>query len=160
MATKSELPDLLNLTHEALTNNQSFFSRFKNRKYFSEKETERYFSSWVENHIDDDKTFFAVVEKENKIIGYYIYKCTGTHKGEKIYKGVLTAVATEYRGYNLQHTMQSFLQNKFPEEKFYLDNTTQLSNFPIIKHHIRNQRNPDRIELTFYRSRNHQFIHD
>jgi hypothetical protein len=153
LATKSELSDILYLTHEALTDNRSFFSRFKNRKYFSKKETEKYFSAWIENHIDDSNTFFAVVKKENKTIGYYIYKRAGLHKGGQIYKGILTAVATEFRGYNLQHSMQSFLYDFFPEEKFYLDNTTQLTNFTLVKHHIRTQKNPVRIEMTFYRSK-------
>jgi len=151
LATKSELSDLLHLTHEALTNNPSFFSRFKNRSYFSKEETERYFSAWIENHLDDSNTYFAVLKKGEKIIGYYIWKRAGIYKGKQIYKGILTAVATEYRGYNLQNTMQLFMYDNFPEEKFYLDNTTQLTNYPIIKHHIRSRKNLDRIEMTFYR---------
>jgi hypothetical protein len=46
--------------------------------------------------------------------------------------------------------MQSYLFQHMPRERFYVDNTTQLSNYAVIRNHIRGKRILDRIELTFF----------
>lgn len=153
LATVNDLEEILQLTHDSFTNNGSFFSRYKNRRYFTEKETERYYSAWIENHINDSNTLFAVLKREEKIIAYYIYKHAGSYKGKTVYKGILSAVVPQYQGHKAHLVMQSFLYDHFGEEKFYLDNTTQLTNLPPIKNHITSQKNLNRIELTFFRSK-------
>lgn len=150
-ATQDDLSDVLRLTHELLTNNPLFFSRFKDPAYFSPEETKRYYSAWIENHFDDPNSLFAVSKKNGKTIGFFIYKRVGLYEGKQVYKGLLSAVAPDYRGQRLHFAMQSFLHNHFPEEQFYVDNTTQLANLPTIKSHIRSGKNLNRIELTFYR---------
>jgi len=152
-AKKSDLEDILRLTHQAFTKNPSFFSRFTYKTYFTQEETKRYYSAWIENHLEEKNTLFAVWKIDDKVIGYFIYKRAGRFKGEPIYKCPLTAVAPEYRGHKAHLAMQSFLYDNFPEEKFYVDNTTQLTNFPTIKNHMIAQKKLNRIELTFYRSK-------
>jgi hypothetical protein len=150
-ATPDDLSDVLYLTHESLTNNPSFFSRFKDPTYFSPEETKRYYSAWIENHFDDPDSFFAVSKDNDKTIGFFIYKREGFYQGMHVYKGILSAVSPDYRGHRLHFGMQSFLHNHFPEEQFYVDNTTQLANVPTIRSHIHSGKHLDRIELTFYR---------
>ncbi len=150
-ATQDDLSDVLHLTHESLTNNPSFFSRFKDPAYFLPEETKRYYSAWIENHFDDPNSLFAVSKDNGKTIGFFIYKREGLYEGAQVYKGILSAVAPDYRGQRLHFGMQSFLHNHFPEEQFYVDNTTQLANLPTIRSHIRSGKHLDRIELTFYR---------
>lgn len=150
-AAKDDLSDILRLTHESLTSNPSFSSRFKDPAYFSAEETKRYYSAWIENHFDDPKSFSAISKKNRKAIGFFIYKRGGRYKEKQVYKGILSAVAPDYRGQRLHFAMQSFLHSHFPEEQFYVDNTTQLANLPTIRSHIRSRKELNRIELTFYR---------
>ena len=70
--------------------------------------------------------------------------------------GVLTAVEPAYRGEKAHLSMQSFLYQHIPENRFYLDNTTQLTNFAIIKNHITSQKKLNRMDLFFYLSINQQ----
>jgi len=151
LATLDDLSDVLRLTHESLTNNPLFFSRFKDPAHFSAEETKRYYSAWIENHFHDPKSLAAISKKNGKAIGFFIYKRTGLYEGKQLYKGILSAVAPDYRGQRLHFVMQSFLHNHFPEEQFYVDNTTQLANLPTIRSHIRSGKQLSRIEMTFYR---------
>jgi hypothetical protein len=150
-ATKTDFERILSLTHKSLTHNPSFLSRFKNRSFFTQQETERFYSAYIENYLDNKDVLFSIWKREDQVIGYFIYKLAGHYNGKQIYKGILTAVDPEYRGHNAHLVMQSFLYGYFPEEQFYLDNTTQLTNFPTIKNHIRSQKTLNRIDLTFYR---------
>jgi len=150
-ATQDDLSDVLRLTHESLTNNPLFSSRFTNPTYFSVEETKRYYSAWIENHFNDPESFSAISKKNGRVIGFFIYKRAGLYKEKQVYKGILSAVAPDYRGQRLHFTMQSFLHSHFPEEQLYVDNTTQLANLPTIRSHIRSGKQLDRIELTFYR---------
>ena len=150
-AAQEDLSEVLHLTHESLTNNPLFYSRFKNPAYFSAEETKRYYAAWIENNLDASKSFSAISKANGKVIGFFIYKRAGLYKGKPVYKGLLSAVAPDYRGQRLHFAMQSFLHNHFPEEQFYVDNTTQLANLPTIRSHIRSGKELNRIELTFYR---------
>ena len=150
-ATQDDLSDILSLTHESLTNNPSFSSRFKDPAYFSVEETTRYYSAWIENHLDDPESLSAISKKNGKVIGFFIYKRAGLYEDKQLYKGILSAVAPDYRGQRLHFAMQSFLHNHFPEEQFYVDNTTQLANLSTIRSHIRSGKQLSGIELTFYR---------
>jgi hypothetical protein len=150
-AKKNEIEQILRLTHQTLTNNPSFLSRYKNRIFFTQEESERYYSAYILNHVDNKDALFAIWKTEDRVIGYFIYKRADRYKGKQVYKGILTAVHPEYRGYKAHLVMQSFLYDYFPEEQFYLDNTTQLTNFPTIKNHMRSRKNLNRINLTFFR---------
>jgi hypothetical protein len=158
LATKKELKGILNLTQQMLIENPTFFSRFKNNIIFSREDTKNYFLAWVENHLEDKDTFFVVSKKRESILGFFIYKRIGKTNDTQVYKGILTAVSPEFKGLKLHLSMQSYLYDHFPEEQFYLDNTTQLTNFATLNNHISSQKKLQKIELIFYRLRNKKNI--
>lgn len=151
LARKSDLQEILHLTHKSFTHNPSFFSRFKNKKYFTQEETKRYYSAWIENHLGNDNTLFAVLKRKERIIGYCIFRLVGRYQGKPLYKEILVAVDPDYRGRKASLSLVSFLYDRVPEDQFYLDDTTNLTNFSALKNIIRQRRNLKRIELIFYR---------
>ena len=153
LATIDDAKAILDLTSQSFPANKQFFSRFKNREYFSEDESRRYYVAWVMNFLNDKDTLFAVLKTilGKKVVGFFIYKKAGCFDGKPIYKGILTAVVPNYRGQQFHLLMQSFLYGLFPEEQFFIDNTTQLTNFATVKNHMRSQKRLKRIELIFYR---------
>ncbi len=150
LATPEDRDAIIVLTHRGFTDNPTFLSRFKDSTYFTQRDSERYYEAWINNHLEDDDTLFAVWEVDGKLAGYFIYKRAGTQEGELIIKGILAAVAPEFRGHKGHLFMQTFLYDLIPEPQFYLDNTTQLNNYPVIKNHVTSQKKLDRIALTFF----------
>lgn len=151
LATRSDLPDLLDLTHNTLTYNPEFFSRFKNPKYFTEEESEKYYAAWIKNTLTDPDSLFAVYEHNQKAVGFFIYKYSGVREGKPVFKGILTAVAPAYRGNKAHLSMQAFLYEHIKQNDFYVHNATQLSNYPVIMNHVKSQKKLDKIELFFFR---------
>jgi len=152
LATIADLPSILEITKGSFVDNPEFCSRFKNRLYFSSAQSDKYFSAWIENHLEADSTLFAVVQEQGRVVGYFFYIDAGEFQGKKLYKGGLTAVLPEFRGNRLHLVMQAFLYEQFPEDVFYLDNTTQLTNYAAVKNHISSNKKLDRIELTYFRA--------
>ena len=145
---------IVKLTYESFVDNDHFLSRFKNRRYFSEDDTRRYYKAWIANHIDDPDTHFIVAKDKGVLFAYYIYKKTAFLEEKPVYKAILTAVAPAYRGGRFHMRMQAYLFQKFPEETFFLDNTSQLTNIPTIRSYIRSRKQLSSIALTFYREKN------
>ena len=156
-AVPEDLEEIVNLTNESFIDNERFFSRFKDERYFTKDETKNYYRAWISNHIQDKDTYFIVMKDKGRIFAYFFYKRGGVFHGKALYKGILTAVAPEYRGSNLHLYMQSYLYKEFSEKEFFLDNTTQLTNIPTMKNHIKSQKQLNRIELTFFRTLNADF---
>ena len=152
-ATKSDLKEILLLTHKCFTDNPAFFSRFKNTRYFSQEETTRYYTAWIDNHIGNKTSFFGVLKRDKKIIGYSIIKDVGYKDREKKYKAILSAIDPDYKGQNLYLLFQSSLCNYLPENRFYLDNTTQLTNMKVIQSHVKSKKRLNNIDLIFYRGK-------
>lgn len=150
-AELADLDDIIHLTHKSFTNNHAFFSRFKNRDYFTRRESEKYYAMWIENHIADKNTLFAVTRHKRQLAGYSFFYPSGTIGDIKLYKAILTAVDPEFRGYKAHLSMQTFLFDHIPEEAFYLDNTTQLTNIPAIKNNMNSRKTLDGISMIFYR---------
>ena len=145
--------EILRLTHSAFTHNPSFKSRFNNERFFTKSDTERYYAARIDNCLGDPDTLFAVMRDEGKVVGYLVYTKTGAQEGEPLYKAALAAVAPEYRGRRIYFSMGSFVYRHLPGDGAYLDMTTQLSNLSTIRNLIKAQRNPDSIQLVFYRRR-------
>jgi hypothetical protein len=152
MAAPGDLDPILALTHDCLTHNSAFSSRFKNRDYFTPQETEAYFAAWIANHLHDEASLFAVLRDNDTLAGYYFYTRAGTHEGVPLYKGMLAAVAPQYRRHKAHIALQVFLFKRIPERCFYVDNTTQLTNFATVRNHIAAGRSLTSIALTFYRA--------
>ena len=149
-ATIDDFAELVTLTHKSFTNNPTFFSRYKNRSYFTPEETQKYYEEWIKNHIKDKDTLFVVSKNNQRIVGYSFFKVQGSYKGEKLYKAVLTAVDSDFQGHKAHLSMQAFLFTQIPESRFYLDNTTQLTNTPAIKNSISSIKTLDNIGMVYY----------
>ena len=147
---EKDLDFILNLTQEFLTNNKNFISRFKNESYFNVDDGEKYFTKWINFSLANPNSKTAVVEKDNKQVGFFIMEEKGVHKEIPLLKGILTAVDKNNRGNKLHLVLQTFLFENFGYKSFYLDNTTQLSNIAVIKNHIKSSRKLDSMHITMY----------
>jgi len=151
---KGDVPALVSLTHQTLTNNTAFSSRFKNSDYYTRQETENYFAAWITNSIKDPNTLFVVIDDEGRIAAYFIYKYAGMYSQKPLYKGILTAVEPKYRGNQLHLIMQAFIYHQAASDQFYVENATQLTNYATIKSHMKSKKTMKQIELVFYRLKN------
>jgi len=142
---------IVELTHAGFTDNGHLVSRFKNPEYFSRDESRRYFEAWIDNTVFDTRSASAVFLVDDDVVGYYIYQARDSREGIPVVKGILTAVEPEHRGANAQLAMQAHLYRKFGFDEWFLDNTTQLTNAPVIRNHIRSAKRLEEIVLTFYR---------
>ncbi len=151
MAQPEDLPTILALTKVSFCKNPAFFSRFKHPEYFSEKESENYYCAWITNHFSDPKSLMAVLHDKGAVQGYFFYRKDEIHEDLPVYKGMLAAVAPAYRQYKSHLALQTFLFDRIPHDRFFVDNTTQLTNFPILKNHITAQRQLKSVTFIFYR---------
>ncbi len=153
MAEPADLPAILELIKISFCQNPAFFSRFKHSDYFSEDESENYYCAWITNHFDDPLSLMAVMRDKDVVQGYFFYRKDGMREDLPVYKGMLAAVAPAYRRYKSHLALQTFLFDQLPHDHFFVDNTTQLTNFPILKNHITAQRELQSVTFIFYRKR-------
>jgi len=137
------------LTLRNFTHNNNFTSRYKDCEFFKQGDSERYFEAWVNYSIGREDTHISVATYDDEVVGFLIFEKTGLYKDFPIYKGILCAVETPHRGTKLHLSMQTFLFKQFEHKEFYLDNTTQLSNYAVLKNYIRANRKLDEMALTF-----------
>jgi hypothetical protein len=152
-AAPADLPAIQELTRAGFSRNPAFRSRFKNPRYYSPGDAERYYAEWIANHLGHPDSLFVVIEHRGRPVGYYIYKRGASHEGLPVLKGILSALEPEYRGQRAQLAMQSFIYDSLEWERWYVDNTTQLTNYPVMKNHIRFGKKLQQITLVFYRER-------
>ena len=151
-ARQEDLGPLLRLTHEAFVENPGFFSRYKDRTWFTQKESRRWFSAWIENHVTHPKGMFAVWRVKGDLVGYFIYAHGGVQEdGAPLLKGILAAVETPFKQHRAHLFMQRWIFDQLSEDVFWIDNTTQLTNFSTLRNHMRSQKNLECIYLTFFR---------
>lgn len=147
------LAEIISLTHKHLTNNPTFVSRFKNPLFMEPGAAEKYFTTWINNSLSSPHSVSCVLlDQQDSVKGYFIYEKKGQENDTPIYKGILTVIEEEYRGKSTHLAMQSFLFSHITESKYLVDNTTQLSNIPVIRNHVKSQRSLNSISLTFYRT--------
>lgn len=151
-ATVEDLDRIIELTHQALTFNPEFVSRFKNREFFTESDSRRYFEAWIESSAFSDDAATAVFETDDGVSGFYIYQVSGEHDGLPLVKGVITAVAPEQRGAGAHRAMQSFLYGRLGLDEYYIDTVTQLSNTALIRSSLRSGKRYEQAALTFFRT--------
>lgn len=146
------LEQIISLTKKHLTNNPSFISRYKNPLFMESGSADNYFTLWVSNAlISNDSMSCVLLDTENMVQGYFIYQRKNSEEELPVYKGILTVINDAYRGKATHLVMQSFLFSKIKDKKYVIDNTTQLSNLPVIRNHIKSQRRLNSISLTFFR---------
>ncbi|MEJ7820912.1 MAG: hypothetical protein WKF85_01250 [Chitinophagaceae bacterium] len=152
MYDKKDLNDIIQLTHNNLTKNPNFISRFKNLNYFESADAERYFELCISNSIANKNSFCSVLsDNYNKVKGYFIYEKRGKFNNLPIYKGILTVIEKDLRGQSIHLALQYYLFSQLKDSAYYIDNTTQLSNISVIKNHIKSQRVLENISLIFFR---------
>ncbi len=151
---KKDLEKIIALTHSYLTDNPDFVSRYKNLHYFKPNTARRYFETWIINSIKSEKTTTIVAEIGDEVVGYFIIEDKGFQDDFPLLKGVLTTVEKNHRGKNLHLAMQSKIYKSLNCQKFYLDNTTQLSNIAVIKNHIKSNRKLSHLTLTMMLKKN------
>ncbi len=152
-AMATDLPVIVEMTHRFLTWNSNFVSRYKDLDFFDEKDAERYFETWINYSINSKNAHTAVLEFESEVVGFFIFEQKEDYKETPLYKGILCAIEKAHQGKKLHLALQSFLFNDFVSNEFYLDNTTQLSNYAVVKNHIRSDRNLSKMSLTFLLSK-------
>lgn len=145
------LDDVLDLVREGFSENRKFQSRFKNRLWFTERDTRLYYEAWIKKIASTKDALGNVWVYEGQTLGFFLYQYTGDKDGFPVYKGILTAVQPEYRGHNAHLVMQSHLYQKMPG-KAWLDNTTQITNIPVIRNHMESSKRLESFTLVLYRS--------
>lgn len=154
MYKENDLGSIIELTDRCLINDLNFVSRFKNPIFFSKKDTLKYFEASIRKSIMLKNTICAVlIDTQERIKGYFIYERRLDGCGKVVYKGILSVIDFNARGEKAHLALQSYLFSSIDDVEFYLDNTTQLSNTPVIKNHIRSQRTLEDISLIFMRKR-------
>ena len=143
---KKDLPSIYELNEDVMCKNTDLRTRLNNLKYFNLNDCGRYYKSAIDNSINDSNVYACVANINEKVCGYYILKKVDENK----FKGMMTGVLHSARGLFLQYKMQQFLINHIGHP-FTLINTTQLSNFAVIKNHIRSRRSLSKIEHIFYK---------
>jgi len=143
---------IIALTHLGFTDNPGFVSRFKNTDFFTGEETRRYFEAWIDGSAFASDAVTAVYEVDGEVVGYYVYQVRGANDGLAVVKGILTSVAAEHRGSGAQLAMQTHLYRRLGLAEWYVDNTTQLTNLPVIRNHMQSGKRLEQIALTFYRA--------
>lgn len=153
MFTPDDLPRILELTHTHLTDNENFVSRYKDEAVFGADAARRWFGAWMNDMVSSDRGYTAVAVMDGEVKGFFTYENRGEHAdGEPLYKGILVAVDPAIRGAKLHLILQSYLFNQFPESAFWIENATQLSNYAVIKNHVRSNRKLKNCELTYLRA--------
>lgn len=137
-----------------MVHDKLFVSKYKNKLFFAPDLAEKYFREWIKNTFKSENAIISVAVNElDEVIGFFIYEKKGTHKDIPVYKGILTVVNPAYRGSDTHLSLQSFIFNKIADEKFYIDNTTQVTNVPIIRNHIKSDRYLNNISFILLRKK-------
>jgi hypothetical protein len=149
------LQEVLSLTDKYLANNPDFVSRYKNTRFFSSNDASKYFQTWIKNTFRSEKSISCVLidQKTNQVKGYFIYEKISDSDALPTFKGILTVIDEEARGHSTHLALQSYLFSLIPDQEFFLDNTTQLTNTAVIRNHLKSFRNLESISLTFIRKR-------
>lgn len=146
---------IVELIHTGFTRNDHFISRFKNAEYFTPDETRRYYEAWFDNTAFASGAACAVFVDEGSVAGFYVYQARDEMDGLPVMKATLTAVDPEFRGAGAHVAMQAYLyrklSRKFGWQEWYVDNTTQLTNTPVVRNHIASGKQPRALRLTFFR---------
>lgn len=143
-----DLQRVIELTHLTLTDNDSFVSRYKDEQTFGPRSAARWFEAWITDVVGRETSHTAIATLDEEIVGFFSFAAAGMFEDDPVFKGILVAVEPEMRGAKLHLAMQAHLFQDFGSDHFWVDNTTQLSNYAVIKNHIRSQRTLDGCELS------------
>lgn len=152
-ATNKDYEAILEITDQTFVSGKNPFpSRFNNRDLFSENEATQYYRAWISNNFDENERLCSVFEVEGEVMGYFLYGIDGSTNPVTL-KGLMAGVRPEQRGSGAHLRMQHLILNELPYHTVLLDNTTQVTNIPVIRNHIRSSRSLKDTLFTFYRLR-------
>ena len=145
---------ILDMTNEYLAKSTAVVNRFDS-PFYPEGSSEKWYANWILNVLQNPKALVAVAEhgEDREVAGYFIYLPGEPQDGVDVYKGILSVIQPAHRGRNLHVHLQQFLFEEMAKrhERVTLDNTTQVSNYPVIRNHAKSGRRPDHIELVMFR---------
>ena len=151
-ASEADHDTLIELTVDGFARNDAFYSRFKNPSYYSPEQAERYYSAWASHHLEGDDYRWAVLDVDGRARGYLLYSRDGVHQsGAPRYRGMLAAVAAGFRGVNALMALRAFIYRSIPDDPFYWDAFSQLSNLSLITSMVRSGNRLESIEHILYR---------
>lgn len=143
-----DLEEVLEINNAFLIRDDQLISKYKS-PFFPKGSAAKWFSAWVRNSLQEG-ALCSILEEDGRIKGYFIYAEKGEYHDLPLFKGILSSIDPQYRGRNLHLALQEYiLKNLIPYPEYYLDNTTQISNMPIVKNHFSSRRKPGSIKLVF-----------
>ena len=150
----SDLQAISDLSVNHMVNDKYFVSKYKSKYFFTDEIAEKYFREWIKNTFTSPNAIFSVaVNDDEKVVGFFIYEKKGELNNLPVYKGILTVVDPAYRGSDTHLSLQSFIFNKIKDPEFYIDNTTQITNVPIIRNHNKSNRLLNNISFILLRKK-------
>jgi hypothetical protein len=144
MAKDSDLEEILHITTKCFLDNPKFTSRFKNKNFFTKEHFIKYYNLSITNYFSKKNSYTSVVEKEGKVVGYYMI----IDEGDNCYRGIMTGVLPEERGKGLHITLQNKCFKEF-DLPFYTINRTQINNLNVLNSHIKEKRKLTDIKFIF-----------
>ena len=145
---------ILSMTQEQVANSTAVVNRFDS-PFYPEGSSETWYAKWIAQVLQNPEALVAVAEhgEDRAVAGYFIYLPGEPQDGVDVYKGILSVIQPAHRGRNLHVHLQQFLFAEMAKrhEQVTLDNTTQVSNYPVIRNHAKSGRRPDHIELVMFR---------
>ena len=153
-ATASHHEAILRMTNVHLAKSASVVNRFDS-PFYPEGSAEKWYANWISHVLQNPEAMVAVAEhgEQGEVAGYFIY-LPGKPKGDTaVYKGILSVIDPKHRGRNLHVHLQQFLFEEMAKrhEQVTLDNTTQVSNYPVIRNHAKSGRRPEQVEFIMFR---------
>jgi hypothetical protein len=143
---------LVELTLTSFVDNSQFKSRYTNREIFSREESLRYFLQWHLWVLSVSPDLFLSWVDQDRYIGFYsILRVPDPELMRPRYKVGLAAIDPEYRSYNGQNLMQSWLFRKTTDPEWTTVNSPQLTNSSGLKNNIRSGKEFKSVELFFFR---------
>lgn len=143
-----DLDAVLEINEAFLIHDDQLISKYKS-PFFEEGSAAKWFTAWVRNSLEEG-ALCSVLEESGAVKGYFIYADKGQHKDLTLFKGILSSIHPDFRGLNLHLALQEYILKEMIDfEAFYIDNTTQISNMPIVKNHFSSRRYPSSIKLVF-----------
>ena len=152
--TEAHHEAILSMTQAQVAKSTAVVNRFDS-PFYPEGSAEMWYAKWIAQVLQNPMALVAVAEhgEKREVAGYFIYLPGEPRDGVAAYKGILSVIQPAHRGRNLHVHLQQFLFEEMAKrhERVTLDNTTQVSNYPVVRNHAKSGRRPDHIEFVMFR---------
>lgn len=154
-ARQEDHQQILTYALELVANSPDVITRFDS-PFYPQNAAQTWYTSWIEDVLKSPNTLASVVRNRNteQVGGFFIYQKKDERDGVPVFKGILASVDPLLRGMKLHLHLQQQIFDALAQQhgdEVWLDNTTQISNYPIIRNHVRSHRRPESIELVFFK---------